>query len=305
MKKNYVCVLIVLILLLGACGTPSVDPEGTGVRTDLPLAEVYTVLSDDYCRSLADLGIDVPKDVIRDDGLAPESFERPVGEKKTYRTDKRSFELSYESSYTYTYIGTIDYYRIDGNEEGSVGFHEDGSLYYMMYPAIRLNYEDGASADSVQAVAAEEIKDLVDFSAYDQIKCDQVGTDMFQYTFTNMYREYRVDLARVWVDYDKTVVHIEIQNGPEGGRKLIDKVDEKLTEELVRAKVESLLDTQTTTLRAYHVSDGTSLGRALVTYKDEPCLRYNIRADVYVASEERACSVSMDVVIPVRLVTKE
>ena len=165
-KKNYVCVLTVMILLLAACGTPSVGPgmaEPQGPRADLPLAEVYTVLSDDYCRSLADLGIDVPKDVIRDDGLAPESFERPVGEKKTYRTDKRSFELSYESSYTYTYIGTIDYYRIDGNEEGSVGFHEDGSLYYMMYPAIRLNYEDGASADSVQAVAAEEIKDLVDF----------------------------------------------------------------------------------------------------------------------------------------------
>ena len=49
-KKYYVCVLTVMILLLAACGTPSVGPgmaDPQGPRADLPLAEVYTVLSDD------------------------------------------------------------------------------------------------------------------------------------------------------------------------------------------------------------------------------------------------------------------
>lgn len=312
-KKNYVCVLTVMILLLAACGTPSVGPgmtEPQGPRADLPLAEVYTVLSDDYCRSLADLGIDVPRDVIHE-GLAPESFERPVGEKKTYRTERRSFELSYASTFTYDFEGgAVDYYHINGTENGRIGFFKDGRLSKLYgHPDLKVEIGDGEMPEKAQDIVAKELDDMVVFSNYSQVRCHQTPTGRYEFTLLGMHNGHLMDFARVWVGANGVVEHITVIYGPEDGTEILDKVDEKLVEDLIKSKAESLLNTETTELRSYHISDettdGTVFGRFLTTYQDEVCLRYSVQGDVYVASEERECSVSMDVVIPVRLVTKE
>lgn len=280
--KKYVAVILVFVLALTAVACSK------GALSQIYEVDNGSLSSDTFNHT----------NVISD--KAGITYDLPVGQAKTLQVYDQTLQLSYKRSIYYTLRSCkVHSYSIDGTDDGSVLFKEDGSLYAILnYPFTTLEIPDEASFETVQAALEPALLDLVDLSKYDSVKAEMYGSG-YLVSYLNELHGYYTDYASMLVGTDGTVDALWIRDLTLNAEELCPSIDKTVEEELIIARLKNIYNTGNTEYRSHSIETTPNF----CVYENELYVEYNFTCEVYDSEAESEKSDRCHLLIPVELLS--
>ena len=283
MKKYIVAILfVVVVLTLAACSKSAIS-------------QIYEVDN-------GSLNIDIYNhtNVISDETVT--TYDLPAGQSKVLQICDKTLELSYKYSIYYPLRShKVHAYAINGTDDGSVLFKEDGSIYAILrYSFAMLEIPDGASAETVQLALKEEILPLVDLSKYDQVETEETHNG-YRLHYTNEVYGYKADYVGVSVKKDGSINALWIRDLELNAEELCAGIDKSAEEELLNVRLQNIYNAEDMKYLGYSFSATPMYS----VYENELYVEYALTCRLYNSAEDYEDTDECRLLIPIRLLSGE
>lgn len=302
--KSILSIMLIVILCFGmiACSAEKV-PDQTHPEDDVA-GQIYEISSgDDHYHY--EWGVFNHQNVISDELVISQEYEKNTAAK--YQNKVRSYDLQYVETCFFPLGDRREHkYRVNGIEDSEVLLREDGTISFIHYPIAHLDISRTASFEEVYDALIPAISDLIDltqFSVYDDWSFHTDTDEGFRdYSFAcyRLINGYLTNFALVQVQDDGEVDLLRNENDYTAYEDVCYKIDKEIEEQLIRIRMESIFNTDSTNIITYNLWNG-HFEKRLITYNNELCVQYQLECDYYLSGKEEEEHATCELLIPVRL----